>query len=65
MARNAGYIIIKRGFIYDVRCNYCNFHSPAWDYRRNAVAVGKAHVLLGHQATFLQHTPVTYLGRIN
>ena len=44
--------IVKRedGCGYDVICEYCNKVSSAWDYKRNAVAVGYTHVATTHMA---------------
>jgi len=40
--------IVKRGYVYDVHCSYCNKVSKAWDYRTNALLGGIVHVVMRH-----------------
>lgn len=39
---------------YDVQCVICKKQSEAWDYRRNALIVGFAHIVMEHVAPGLR-----------
>lgn len=39
------FTITRRNGSYDVHCSLCGKVSKAWDYRRNALAVGWCHVV--------------------